>query len=198
MTDVYENWRLSVDETVGAGKRIIASSEEFSAACEHIVQLLSDSSVLLANGSHSTATFIAITALEETAKVHMGIFRNSSDPLPRRKDPLYRHHKKHLLALGPTVEMGSRLQKAVGESRMRELVALAHTGNFVDLRESSLYIEQSENGLKVPRNAVSFSTARELLLLAVEAFEDALVGMSGKTYVLSERTDEIFDRWSSV
>jgi AbiV family abortive infection protein len=142
--------------------------------------------------------FIAITALEETAKVHMGIFRNSSDPLPRRKDPLYRHHKKHLLALGPTVEMGSRLQKAVGESRMRELVALSHAGDFVDLRESALYIEQSENGLKVPRNAVSFSTARELLLLAVEAFDDALVGMSGQTYVLSEKTDEIFDRWSSV
>jgi AbiV family abortive infection protein len=77
---------------------------------------------MLERGSHSTTTFLAITALEETAKVHVGMYRSAGQAIPRRKDPMYKHGQKHLLALGPTVAMGSRLQNAIGETRMTQLI----------------------------------------------------------------------------
>lgn len=196
MTNTDENWWGSVEAAVSVGKKIGSSKEEFNLACDHIVQLIIDSSVLLTHGSHSTATFLAITALEETSKVHMGMYRRSAEPVLRRKDPLYRHDKKHLLALGPPIGMGSRLQEAIGEDRMNELMALAHAGKLVSLRESALYVEQTDGVLIVPREAISFSTARELLLLVIEAFDDALVGYTNHTFALCEQTDQIFSQWA--
>jgi AbiV family abortive infection protein len=61
--------------------------------------------MLLEAGSHATAAFLAITALEETANVHIGKFRRSTEPVARRKDPLYGHAEKHRLGLGPTIAM---------------------------------------------------------------------------------------------
>ncbi|WP_084293000.1 AbiV family abortive infection protein [Bradyrhizobium sp. WSM3983] len=48
---------------------------DFNAACDHIVSLLTDTSVLFERCSYGTSTFLAITALEETAKAHVGLFR---------------------------------------------------------------------------------------------------------------------------
>jgi len=110
-----EKWWSSVEETLSAGERIGHTSDQFNLACEHITQLLSDASTILGVGSHATATFLAITALEETVKVHLGMYRRSATPMKRPKDPLYKHKEKHALALGPTVAMGSRLQEAIGE-----------------------------------------------------------------------------------
>ncbi len=80
---------------------------------------------------------------------------------------------------------------------MKELVGLAHAGKLVPLRESALYIEQVDGVLKTPKDAISFGTARELLLLAIEAFDDALVGYTNHTFALGEQTDEIFSKWAS-
>ena len=114
MTDLYENWRHALEETFAAGERIGKTIEQFNKACEHITQLLQDASALLEAGSHATSAFLSISALEETAKVHMGMYRCSNIPLKRSKDPLYKHARKHELALGPTVVMGDRLQAALG------------------------------------------------------------------------------------
>jgi AbiV family abortive infection protein len=197
MTETNRIWWSSVEAAIGVGQKIGSSMQEFNVACDHIVQMIKDSDALLACGSHATAAFLAITVLEETSKVHMGMYRGSIEHAPRKKDPLYRHDQKHLLALGPTVVMGNRLQVAIGEDRMKELVGLAHAGKLVPLRESALYIEQVDGVLKTPKDAISFGTARELLLLAIEAFDDALVGYTNHTFALGEQTDEIFSKWAS-
>lgn len=92
------------------------------------MSLLRDAAAILASGSHATAAFLAITALEEVAKVHLGMCRRATEPAPRRKDPLYRHEDKHRLAIGPTVATGSRLQQAIGGDRMNELIVQAREG----------------------------------------------------------------------
>ena len=176
MQNSTDKWWSSLERTLSAGQQIANSSMQFDLACGHIVQLLIDASTLLAAGSHATATFLAVTALEETSKVHMGTYRRATSPVKRSRDPLYNHSQKHLLAFGSTVAMGSRLQAAIGESRMNELIELGRGGGLVGLREAALYVEQSGNVLNAPKAVVVESTARELLLLAVEAFDDALVG----------------------
>ena len=124
----------------------------------------------------------------------MGIYRRAKETLPRRKDPLYKHAHKHNLALGPTVAMGSRLQEAIGEDRMHYLINKAQSGGFVALRETSLYIEQKDSALNIPIAVVSASTSRELILLAIESFDDALVGYTHQSFLLGEETDKLFER----
>ncbi len=198
MQDLTYNWWSAVEAALGVGQQVARSSEQFDLACDHIVQLLADASTLLASGSHATAAFLSITALEETSKVHMGMYRRSTTPVKRSKDPLYKHDQKHLLALGPTVAMGSRLQTAIGESRMYQLIELGRSGGFVALREAALYVEQQGEGLKTPKAALDATTARELLLLAVEAFDDALVGYTTQSLELARRTDAVFQRWAGA
>lgn len=198
MTKGSEGWFFAVEAALAVGQRLGNSSEEFDCICEHIVQLLEDASTLLTTGSHATGTFLSITALEETSKAYIGMYRRGAAPVNRSKDPLYKHGEKHRLALGPTVAMGSRLQAAIGEIRMHELIALAGSGGFVALREAALYVEQKDGALSIPTTSVPRSTARELLLLAVEAFDDALVGYTSQSIELSARTDKVFERWSDA
>lgn len=192
------DWWNSVSAALAVGQRFATSVDEFNLACDHIVQLLEDASTLLHSGSHSTAIFLAITAIEETAKTHIGSFRNSADAVKRSKDPLYQHREKHKIALSPTVLMGERLVKALGEERLSVLVELARNGQLVPIREASLYVSQSQAGLQSPSAAVSREQAREFLLLAVEVFDDSLVGISDYTFNLSVRTDKIFQRWEGA
>jgi AbiV family abortive infection protein len=198
MHDSAESWWSLVEEVLSAGRRIACSGEQLDRACEHIVQLLTDASVLLDAGSHASATFLSITALEETAKVHLGMYRRASAPLKRSNDSLYRHEIKHALALGPTVAMGSRLPSAIGEKRMNELIEMGRAGRLRALREASIYVEQSGELLNIPRTVIAQSTTRELLLLAIEAFDDALVGYTNQSLLLRERTDALFCKWASV
>jgi len=122
----------------------------------------------------------------------------SSRLIKRSKDPLYKHDLKRLLALGHTVAMGSRLQEAIGESRMNELIELGRSGGFDKLREASLYVALRGTPLADPKNAIAESTAGELLLLAVEAFDDSLVGYSNRSFQLREQTDVVFSKWASA
>ena len=197
MSDSSPQWWKSVHAALAVGKQLGATNREFNSACDHIAQLLDDSSTMLERESHGTSTFLAITALEETAKVHMGLYRRSSNDVKRSKDPLYSHEQKHRIALGPTVAMGSRLQAAIGEHRMHKLIELAGSGGFIPLREASLYVQQVGDLLHTPLEVTPRQVAREVLLLAVEAFDDALVGYTEHTYSLGAKTDSIFNRWAS-
>lgn len=195
MNKFDNTWWDSVEEALAIGQRITGTSEELNQACDHIVQLLTDASLLLEAGSHATATFLAITALEETAKIHVGMFRKSSEPAPRGKDPLFKHHKKHHIAAAPTIARGSRLQETIAESRMQELIELARSGGLIRIREASLYVEKRDGQLRVPSAVVTKDQARELIIFAVEAFDDTFVGYTNHSYELGKLTDQIFARW---
>jgi AbiV family abortive infection protein len=198
MANFEDRWWASVEAALVVGKRIAPTKADLNAACEHIVQLLTDASNLLELNSHATAAFISITAIEETSKLHFGKYRKGTEPAPRRKDPLYRHNEKHHLALGPTVAMGGRLNKALGDDRLRELMQMAQSRGLVGLRESALYFEQTEESLVTPKVAITPELSRQLLLLAIEAFDDALVGYTNRTFELGRYTDQLFEKWSEA
>lgn len=190
-------WWKSVESSVATGMRICNTIAEFDEACKHVVSLLHDAATLATNGSHPTGAFLAITAIEETAKIHIGMFRRGSEKIARRQDPLTHHKTKHHLALGPTISMGGRLQVALGEDRLQELVNLGRTDSFVRIRESAIYLDQSEHGLLVPKSTISKAFAFELLLLAIEVFDDALVGNTNQSFKLGNETDQLFSLVSS-
>jgi AbiV family abortive infection protein len=193
MTDVSEDWWESVEAATAVGQRLGASSEEFNAACEHIVQLLTDASMLLEVGSHATAAFLAITALEETAKVRIG----SSGARPNRL------RAARILSTGTPRSTNSgwgqwlRWEAAIGEERMHELMAQGQAGDLVKIREAALYVAQGPGGLVTPSSAVSPQTSRELMLLAIEAFDDGLVGYTSRSMELGRVTDALFARWAA-
>jgi AbiV family abortive infection protein len=189
-----DDWTLALERATQAGPRLTEGTAEFNRACDHIVRLLRDAALLYRDGSWPTAAFLAITALEETAKTHIGMFRSAQtgQATKRGKDPLYSHKEKHLLAASPTVPMGSRLPRVIGDNRVKDLMELATSGRLVSLRESCLYIDRVAGDLVAPTEVVSKERSRELLLFALEAFDDALVGNTNHSYVVGKQADELF------
>jgi AbiV family abortive infection protein len=190
--DAEDRWFALVENTVAAGARTIHNSLSFDRACDHIYGLLRDSALLLRSGSHPSSAFLSVTALEETAKVAVGMYRRSSQPTKRHADPLYRHRDKHHLAAAPTILIGTRLVAAIGEEEASQILELARTGGLVALRESSLYFDAVGEMVRVPADAITVRRARDLLLFALEAFDDSLVGYTSRSMQLGEAADALF------
>jgi AbiV family abortive infection protein len=189
-----ETWDAVLTEALGCGERLILDSSEFDSVCDHIVQLIQDAVFLLRNGSAATAAFLAITAVEETVKAHVGMFRRPSSPTTKRcKDALYQHRHKHRLAAAQTVSIGHRLEAAIGDEELTTLLELARSGKLREIRESCLYFERRAKELIVPMQALSSARARSLILLAIELFDDQLVGYTNHSLDLSASVDVLFD-----
>jgi AbiV family abortive infection protein len=179
--------------------RLIESVEEFNLACEHVVLLIEESETIFQREGYSTATFLAITAIEETAKVHFGAFTAGGPDLERRKSNIfYDHGKKLQMAAMPTVFMGRRLQAAIGERALVRLLEMEHSKELLALRESSLYLERRNGALHSARTTIDRDLSRSLVLYAIEVFDDALVGFTDYSMTLSHRTDEVFGRVAST
>lgn len=178
-----------------SASRLIESVEEFNSACDHIVLLLEEASCIFQSGGHSTATFLAITAIEETAKAHFGSFAaQGASPNSREKNIFYNHGIKHQMAAMPTVAMGKRLQEAIGEKVLSQILEMSKQKKLQTIRESSLYFERQNGTLKSPRAVIDKNLSRSILLYAVEVFDDALVGYTDYSMQISVRTDEIFNQ----
>ena len=197
MNESIKNWLETFESATSVGQHITKTIDEFDLGLEHIVQLLTDASILLESGSHANSIFLAITALEETAKMSVEFRRHNKEQIPRKKDPLFQHGKKHLIAVKPTIAMGSRLQKAIGEQRMLELINQAWNGGFISIREASLYIDNVNGQLKIPSSTITKDMARELLLFAIESFDDGLVGLTNRSFELGKETDQVFIKWQN-
>ena len=169
---------------------------DFNAACDHIAALLTDAAGLFDYGSYGTSAFLAITALEETAKAHVGLFRRDKPEKSKGRDPFRDHQAKHSMASLPTVYMGSRLTDALGADTCRRLETEAKTG-FAATREACLYMDRKDGAFTTPAKAVGMTRARELLLLAIEAADDALVGYTNHSYRSGETFDQLFGRVSA-
>lgn len=178
-----------------SANRLIESVEEFNAACEHIVLLLEEAEGVFQRGGYSTATFLAITAIEETAKAHLGIFTSGGpNPESRKKNIFYNHATKHQMAAMPTVSMGRRLRTAIGEKALTRILEMSQSNELLGLRESSLYFERRNGELQSPRVTIHKDLSRSILLYAIEVFDDALVGHTDYSMKTSNRTDDLFQR----
>lgn len=178
--------------------RLIESIEDFDDACKHVVMLLEESELIYQKGGYSTSVFIAIAAIEETAKAHFGLFTSGGKD-SRRGNIFYDHYSKHKMGALQTVTMGARLQAAIGQEALNEIMMMAHNKELLKLRENSLYFKKTETDcVQFPRKIIDATLSRNLLLYAIEVFDDSLVGVTDFSLEISKRTDLLFNRVSIV
>lgn len=174
--------------------------EEFNRGCDHVYGLLTDSHQLYRSGSFATSVFLSVTAIEEIAKLDIAVYRNEQRTTPskgRRDDSLFNHKAKHLIALQETIAIGTRLPKAIGEPRVRELLNMAKSGKLLQLREAALYTDNLDGLFTCPVDRIKKQTARDILLLALEVWDDRLVGTTNYTYQLDAKLTPLFDEIAS-
>ena len=59
--------------------------DEFNRGCDHVYCLLKDSHQLYHSGSFATSVFLAITAIEEAAKLDIAVYRNEQRTAPSKR-----------------------------------------------------------------------------------------------------------------
>ncbi len=193
----FKRFTLSIFFNLPAG-RLFQSIDDFNKACEHIVLLLEESELIYQQGGYSTSVFIAITAIEETAKANFGLFTSGGDH-ERKGNMFYDHHTKHVMGSLQTVAMGRRLQEAISQQSVDEIMAMAQNKGLIKLRENSLYFEKTGSGsIQFPRNIVDQNLARNVLLYAIEVFDDSVVGYTNLSMEISKRTDVLFNRVAGI
>lgn len=89
--------------------------------------------------------------------------------------------------------MGKRLEESLGKERCDQLFAQVANGLLKDLRENSLYSQNVEGDFVTPSELANKDNAKELLLLAIEAADDRLIGYTGYTGVIEVRLNELFE-----
>src|SRR6266849_900469 len=165
----------------------------FNTASQHVLVLLEDAVAAFERGSYGTSVFLAITALEETAKAELLGFRIQKPEVAQKKrgDPLHSHTKKHALAVRPTTFMG-RLPMILGAETCARLQQEATDGSINRLREAAIYVSCSADGkISTPAMAVDRTRARKIVLLALESADDILVGWTNESYQLGESVEAL-------
>lgn len=169
----------------------VRGSSEFNKTVNHIVSLLEDAFLLYKNKSYATSFFISVIAIEVVGKVFAGIFvGKSEEKVP--KDPLRDHRTKQLISCMPTLFMGERLTKCVDSKRLENLLTEMNSGDLKNKKESALYWDRKNGELIVPEDNISKNDAKCILLIAIEIFDDDLVGFTNESISLSKKTDSIF------
>ena len=97
------------------------------------------------------------------------------------------------MAIFPTVFMGKRLENALGKERCNQLLTQVAEGMLKELRETSLYFQNIEGKFVTPSELIDKDKAKEILLLAIEAADDRLIGYTGHTAVIEVRLNELFE-----
>jgi AbiV family abortive infection protein len=163
----------------------------FNTASQHVLVLIEGAVAAFTRGSYGTSVFLAITALEETAKAEILPFRIQKPKSTQKKwgDPLRSHMKKHAMAVRPTTFMG-RLPKILGAETCKRLHQEATDGSINRLRETAIYVSCFADGtISTPAMAVDRTRAREIVLLALESANDILVGLTSDSYRLGKSVE---------
>jgi AbiV family abortive infection protein len=183
-----------LESALSAGMRTIHSSEEFNHVSAHILHTLEAAALLYTSGYMPMATFLAITAIEELAKLKVGMFRWGEAPLTRRDDAMFDHREKHALGAGVfPVRLRSRLAEACGERETAELLTIARNGGLRRVREQSLYFERTDARLLVPSEMVPRELSKRILLLAIDEYDDEVSGWTAESYLHGERATALFN-----
>ena len=176
----------------GSSNFYISSNEELNKCLDHVVQLISDSYVLYINNSYTSSSFLAISVLEEVGKIQMGIFIKGSDSYVR-KDKLRDHKSKQIVGTSCTICMGERINNAISNENLEKIFQFIYSGELKDLREKAIYCDRKNNNIVTPKDLITQELARNLLLFAIESFDDNLVGWTNYSIELSKKTDVFFE-----
>ena len=176
----------------GTSNFYISSNEELNKCLGHVVQLLSDSYVLYINNSYTSSSFLAISVLEEVGKIQMGIFIKGSDSYVR-KDKLRDHKSKQIVGASYTICMGERINNTISNENLEKIFQFIYSGELKDLREKAIYCDRKNNNIVTPKDLITQELARNLLLFAIESFDDNLLGWTDYSIELSKKTDLFFE-----
>ena len=177
----------------GESNFFIKSEKEFNKCVDYIIQLITDAYTLYNNGAFPSSVFLSIAVIEEVAKSHMGIFVKESKEYVK-KDKLRDHKTKEIIGMNYTVCMGERIRKAMGEEELEKIFDLSYSGKLKELREKSIYCECQDGKIVTPNEIISKEFSRNMLLFAIESFDDNLVGYTDYSIRVSDKTDDIFDK----
>ena len=176
----------------GSSSFYISSTEQLNKCLDHVVQLISDSYVLYINNSYTSSSFLAISVLEEVGKIQMGIFIKASDSY-MRKDKLRDHKSKQIVGASHTICMGERIKNSISNENLEKIFQFIYSGELKDLREKAIYCDRKNNNIVTPKDLITQELARNLLLFAIESFDDNLVGWTDHSIELSKKTDLFFE-----
>lgn len=166
---------------------------DFNKIFDYIFSLLNDALILLQHSSYATSAFLSITAIEETAKAEMGIFRRKNQIQQSRRDHLNEHLSKHRLALVDTVIMSSRLIEVLGKQKAENFLKQAHSGYLKILRERCLYSQLDNSSFKTPIENITKKESCLLLLFAIECYDDKLIGYTKHSMSQIECINKLFE-----
>ena len=176
----------------GTSNFYISSKEELNKCLDHVVQLISDSYVLYINNSYTSSSFLAISVLEEVGKIQMGIFIKGSDSY-MRKDKLRDHKSKQIVGASHTICIGERIKNSISNENLEKIFKFIYSGELKALREKAIYCDRKNNNIVTPKDLITQELARNLLLFAIESFDDNLVGWTNYSIELSKKTDLFFE-----
>ena len=175
----------------------LESKEQLNKGIDHIYQLITHAHILYSNGAFATSVFVSIATIEEVAKLHMGMFIKRSDEYVK-KDRLRDHTTKEIIGSNYTVSMGERIKKAIPTKKLEELFAMSYSGKLKELREKAIYCERINGELVIPDDVINKEQAKNILLFAIESFDDNLVGYTKYSVDISKHTDEIFEQVANL
>ena len=197
--DLYEQ---SLQQALIEKSDFSIKADDFNKGLTHILDLLKTGVILFCNKNYNIPVFLAITALEEKAKLEIYCYNkvtlddeNSTDT-PKR-GILFNHKIKHRLAPSPVLTIGTRLKDEIGEEHLNQLISQARENGFTKERESSLYIDIKRDGTIIfPTEIITPLMAKEFLLFAIVVVDDGLVGYTD--YSLREISPQLDMLWDKV
>lgn len=177
----------TLEQTLGGKSNFsITSKDQFNKCVEHICQLISDAYTLFTNDSFSSSVFLSIAVIEEVAKVHTGIYIEYSGENVK-KDKLRDHKTKEIIGLNYTICYGERIKNAIDNKQLEEIFQMSYSGELKSLREKAIYCEYKDGSIIVPESVINKQFSKNILLVAIESFDDNLVGYSDYSIVAFER-----------
>lgn len=193
MIDKYKSI-LEVENVLSAKSNFIIKSEsELNKCIDYIIQLITDAYTLYNSDAFPSSVFLSIAVIEEVAKVHMGIFVTESTEYVK-KDKLRDHRTKEIIGINYTICMGERITKAMSKKELEDIFELAYSGKMKELREKSIYCECKDGKIVSPNEIISKDFSRNMLLFAIESFDDNLVGYTDYSIQASKKTDILFNK----
>lgn len=183
---LFEKLGKTQAELFGDGPSLISGRtfdeclSQYKALIAHVERLWADACRHYLEGHNPLAAFLAILAIEEVGKLG----RLWTDLLawdrPReatRKDlgMLGRdHRKKHFMGVVSGALINARLDRVLGEKRIKQLLQDVDSGKIEGFRQSCLYIDMVDGRTVLPQERIVQENARFYCVLAGELWVEVL------------------------
>jgi AbiV family abortive infection protein len=170
------------------------SVEDYEKCLLHIESLINSAILLYKNNFINQSFFMIITSIEEIAKaevcVYRGLQKENKSLVNRNKDGLFNHKSKHIVSANEITFNYLKSAQKIGLNELNRIKKKLNDGDYINLREYSIYFENTINGTNTPGDFITKKDCLNLLLICIELFEDRLFGFSGRTDLITDRVLE--------